>query len=144
MAGRGREPEERDELGFMLGDYFDMQRLKDKTGIAGNSFVGAFDITPEQIGLINGNDRILRKIAADCFYFTNLRLICKMAYVFLQNNKRLKMIVSYEDLIQQLYVDLCAGYIKFSATQKQIRCAIYDCFKLAAIGGLEVLVNDIQ
>lgn len=144
MAASKRQAEEkRDALGFILSDYCDMQRFKDKAGIAGNSLVGVFDITPEQIRLINGNDRLLRKIATDCFYFTNLRLIRKMAYVFMQYNERLKTIVSYEDLVQQLYVDLCAGYIKFEATQKRIRCAIYDCFKLAAIGGMGVLQNDI-
>lgn len=143
-ASKKQQNEERDALGYTLWDYFDMQRLKDKKGIAGDSLVGAFDVTDEQIRLINSGDRILRKIAADCFYFANLRLIRKMAYVFLQNNKRLKTIVSYEDLIQQLYVDLCCGYVKLNTDKKKLLAAIYDCFKLAAIGGLGVLVNDIQ
>lgn len=136
-----RKEEERDELGFTASDYFEIQRLTDKRGARGDSLIGRFDITPEQIALINGGGAITRKIAVDCFYFSNLRVLRKMAYSFMQNNERLTSVVNYEDLIQQLYVDLCAGYIKLKQNEKQIRNAIYDCFKLAAVGGLGVLEN---
>lgn len=138
-----RDEEQRDALGFTLSDYFDMQRLKDKEGIAVDGESG-FDITAEQVRLINGNDSVLRKVAADCFYFANLRVLHKMAFSFLKHNSRLLVIVSREDLLQQVYVDLCDGYIKLSTDAKRIRYALYDCFKLAAIGGLGVLANDIQ
>ncbi len=140
--GKAKQVEEqKDELGFTLSDYCDMQRLKEKEGIAGNSLIGDFDITAEQVRLLNGNDRTLRKLAADCFYFANLRLLRKMAYSFLQHNARLSVIVCRDDLLHQVYVDLCCGYIKLKAKQEQIRNAIYDCFRLAAVGGLGVLAD---
>ena len=132
---------ERDELGFIPSDYDDMQKVADKSGIVGDSLIGGFDITAEQIKLINGNNRVLRGIAVNCFYFVNIRLLRKMAYSFLRQNVYFVQIVEIEDLLHQLYVDLFGGYVKFELDVKQIRTAIYRCFKFTAVGGLEVLEN---
>lgn len=137
-----QDNEECDELGFTPSDYYDMQKLKDREGKMNDALLGGFDISSEQIDLINNKLHPFHSVAVICFYDVNYSLLRRMAYRFLTlTNESLKSVVSYEDLLQQLFVDLLSGFLKFSFDFKQIRSAIYNCFKFAAVGGLGVLKN---
>ena len=50
---------------------------------------------------------------------------------------RSKKIIGYEDLINQYYIDLASGLLKFGAWDKSIGKAMYHSFRYAAVGGID-------
>ncbi|MCM1441051.1 MAG: hypothetical protein NC131_17895 [Roseburia sp.] len=140
MAKKQQEAEERDELGFTPSDYGDMQKLKDREGKLNDTLSDGWDVTSEQITLINSPRHPLHRVAVIMFYDVNFKRLFHMAYSFLSPNSRnrnLIAIVSYEDLMQQLFADLLGGFLKLPHDTEQIRSSIYKCYRYAAVGGLE-------
>lgn len=136
------QDEERDELGFTLSDYYDMQKLKDLEGKSNVS--SGFDISSEQIALINNVLHPFHSVAVMCFYDVNFKLLRRMAYCYLACNLCFKAVVSYEDLVQQLYVDMLSGALKLPYDTTKIKSVVYACYRFAAVGGLEVLKNAVS
>lgn len=91
--------------------------------------------TPEQVARINAGDRA----ALDAFYFDNLQRLTFSALRYMRNNAYVQAVVSYEDLIQQVYVDLRAGILKLRPFDKAICKAVFTSFRFAAVGGLDEL-----
>lgn len=92
-------------------------------------------ITPEQVAKINGGDRA----ALDAFFLDedNYRRIRAGAWQYMRNNAYLKSVISYEDLIQQFYVELLTGKAKLRPWDKAITRAEFTAFRFAAVGGLD-------
>lgn len=140
------QDEERDELGFTPSDYYDMQKLKDREGKTNDTLLSGFDITPEQIELINNQQHPLHSVAVICFYDVNYPLLRRMSFRYLSplgKNGYLLSAVSYEDLLQQVFLDLLIGVLKLPQDSSKISSAIYECFRFSAVGGLGVLENVI-
>ena len=55
----------------------------------------------------------------------------------MRKNEHLKKIIGYEDLINQYYIDLASGLLKFGAWDKSIGKAMYHSFRYAAVGGID-------
>lgn len=104
MAKKQQENEERDELGFTPSDYEDMQKLAEREGKLGDVLQDGWDVTPEQIALINNPCHPLHRIAVIAFYDVNYERLRRMAVSFLSNEHHsyLTTIADYEDLLQQL------------------------------------------
>ncbi|MBQ8322816.1 MAG: hypothetical protein IJX91_02495 [Clostridia bacterium] len=96
---------------------------------AGESLTWA--VTPEQVARINARNRE----ALDGFYFANLRRLTFSAYRFMRNNAYLQSVISYEDLLQQVYFDLRTGVLKLRPFDSAISSAVYHSFRYAAVGG---------
>lgn len=92
-----------------------------------------WETTREEIEEINGGSRA----AIDAFYFRNLWRIKCSAYSYMRRNEHLKKIIGYEDLINQYYIDLASGLLKFGAWDKSIGKAMYHSFRYAAVGGID-------
>lgn len=92
-------------------------------------------VTPEQIARINAGERS----ALDAFYFDtdNLRRIKYSAYSFMRKKRFLLSVISWEDLVQQVYCDLVTGMTKLKPYDKAISQAIFNSFRYAAVGGLD-------
>lgn len=135
-----------DELGFTPSDYCDMQALKDKDGKLNDTLLSGWDVTPEQITLINNPRHPFHGIAVYAFYDVNYKRLKAMAYNALSYGNvfyRLIAVVNYEDLLQQLFCDLLGGWLKLPHDTEKIRQAIYRCFYYTAVGGLEG-VDDVK
>ena len=94
-------------------------------------------VTPEQIARINDGDRA----ALDAF-FLNEDNYCRIragAWQFMRNNAYLKSVISYEDLINQFYVELLTGMVKLRPWDRAIGRAEFTAFRYAAVGGLDDL-----
>ena len=89
--------------------------------------------TPEEIARINAGDRK----AVDDFYFNNLKRLTCSAYRYMRNNPYVKAIVSYEDLLNQVYVELRTGVIKLRPFDAGISQAVFHSFRYAAVGGFD-------
>ena len=89
-----------------------------------------WETTREQI---NAGERA----SIDAFYFRNLWRIKCSAYSYMRRNEHLKKIIGYEDLINQYYIDLASGLLKFGAWDKSIGKAMYHSFRYAAVGGID-------
>lgn len=87
--------------------------------------------TPEQIARINAGDRA----AIDEFYFSNMRRLTCAAYSHIRHNYSITSIASYEDLLQQVYIELRTGVIKLRPFDKAINGAVYRSFRYAPVGG---------
>ena len=59
------------------------------------------------------------------------------AYRFIRHNDFVKTVVSYEDLMHQVYCDLGTRLLKFRPYDEAISSAIYRSFKYAAVGGID-------
>lgn len=94
-----------------------------------------WNVTPEQIAKINDGNRE----ALDLFYLdsANYRRIKFCAYSYLRHNPYVKAVVSYEDLIQQVYHDLRIGLLKLRPYDGAICGAIFHSFRFAAVGGMD-------
>lgn len=92
-------------------------------------------VTPEEIARINAGDRV----ALDAFYFDedNFRRLKFSAYRFMRHNSYLQTVVSFEDLIQQVYCDLASGMVKLRPYDSAITQGIYTSFRFSAVGGLD-------
>ena len=88
-------------------------------------------VTPEQVARINAGERE----ALDKFYFDNLQRLTFSAYRFMRHNRSLEAVISYEDLLQQVYHDLRIGEIKLRPWDRAITSAVYHSFRYAAVGG---------
>lgn len=146
MAKKQQEAEERDELGFTPSDYGDMQKLADREGKLNDTLSDGWDVTPEQITLINSPRHPLHGVAVCAFYDVNYKRIYHMARNSLSYGKvlsRLTAVISYEDLLQQVFADLLGGFLKLPHDTEKIRQAIYRCFYYTAVGGLEG-VEDVK
>lgn len=146
MAKKQQEAEERDELGFTPSDYGDMQKLKERDGKLNDTLSDGWDVTPEQITLINSPRHPLHRVAVMAFYDVNYKRIYFMARNALSYGKafsRLTAVISYEDLLQQVFADLLGGFLKLPHNTEKIRQAIYRCFYYTAVGGLEG-VEDVK
>lgn len=141
MAKKQQENEERDELGFTPSDYEDMQKLAEREGKLGDVLQDGWDVSPEQITLINSPCHPLHRIAVIAFYDVNFKRLRRMAVSFLSNEHHsyLTTIADYEDLLQQVFCDLLGGFLKLPHDNEEIRAAIYKCFNYTAVGGLEGL-----
>ena len=89
--------------------------------------------TPEQVARINAGEQA----AVDDFYFDNFNRIRAAARACLRRNYYVISVVSYEDLMQQVYVDLRTGVIKLRPFDKAINGAIYRSFRYAPVGGAD-------
>ncbi len=146
MYHKKREEEQPDELGFTMSDYCDMQQLADRQGKLNDILLSGWDVTHEQITLINSPLHPLHRVAVIAFYDVNFKRLFHMAFSFLSPKRRnhsLIAIVSYEDLLQQLFADLLGCFLKLPHDTERINSAIYKCFRYAAVGGLEG-VEDVQ
>lgn len=146
MAKKQQEAEERDELGFTQTDYSDMQKLADRDGKLNDTLLSGWDVTPEQITLINSPRHPLHRVAVITFYDVNYKRIYYMSRNALTYGKafsRLTAVISYEDLLQQVFADLLGGFLKLPHDTEKIRQAIYRCFYYTAVGGLEG-VDDVK
>ncbi len=146
MAKKLKEIEEpRDRLGFTPSDYEAMQTAAEKDGKLNDSLLNGWDVTPEQITLINSPSHPLHRVAVITFYDVNLKRLYRMAIGFLKHDNReyLTDIVSYEDLLHQLFCDMLGGWLKLPHNTEKIDTAIYRCFTYAAVGGLEG-VEDVK
>lgn len=92
-----------------------------------------WETTRGEIEQINAGDRA----SIDAFYFRNLWRIKCSAYSYMRKNEHLKKIIGYEDLINQYYIDLAAGLLKFGAWDKSIGKAMWHSFRYAAVGGID-------
>lgn len=92
-----------------------------------------WETTRGEIEQINAGDRA----AIDAFYFRNLWRIKCSAYSYMRRNEHLKKIIGYEDLINQYYIDLASGLLKFGAWDKSIGKAMCHSFRYAAVGGID-------
>ncbi len=94
-----------------------------------------WNTTPEEIAQINAGNRV----AVDRFYFdeVNYNHIKSSAYCFFRREQRFKAIISIEDLMQQVYLDLATGLIKLRAFNRGISGAIFASFRFAPVGGLD-------
>ncbi len=94
-----------------------------------------WSVTPEQIARINACERE----AIDEFYFDedNFRRLKFSAYRFMRHNSYLQTVVSFEDLIQQVYCDLASGMVKLRPYDSAITQGIYTSFRFSAVGGLD-------
>lgn len=90
-----------------------------------------WEVTPEQVAKINAGNRE----ALDKFYFDNLQRLTFSAYRFMRNNGYLQSVISYEDLLQQVYFDLRTGVLKLRPFDSAISSAVYHSFRYAAVGG---------
>ena len=143
-----RVKEARDKLGFTPSDYENMQKLVDKHGKQGDDLRDGWDITPEQITLINSPAHPFHKVAVTTFYDTNYRRLVDMGYGFIRfcrvgRLKGLLSVVSLEDLLQQVFCDLLGGWLKLPHNTERISTAIFKCFRYSAVGGLEG-VEDVK
>lgn len=146
MAKKQQEAEERDELGFTQSDYSDMQKLAERDGKLNDTLLSGWDVTPEQITIINSPRHPLHRVAVIAFYDVNYKRIYYMARNALTYGKafsRLTTVISYEDLLQQVFADLLGGVLKLPHDTEKIRQAIYRCFYYTAVGGLEG-VEDVK
>lgn len=89
--------------------------------------------TPEQIARINAGERE----AIDAFYFENLMRLRFSAYRYMRKIKYAKAIVSYEDLLQQVYFDLRMGAVKLRPFDEAISQSIFHSFRYAPVGGFD-------
>lgn len=89
--------------------------------------------TSEEIARINAGERE----AVDNFYFNNLKRLTFSAYRYLRHNPYVKAIVSYEDLLNQVYLELRTGAIKLRPFDAGISQAIFHAFRYAAVGGFD-------
>ena len=94
-----------------------------------------WNVTPEQIARINMGDRE----ALDEFYFEseNFLRLKFSAHKYMRNNAYAHVTASYEDLIQQVYLDLRLGLLKFRPFDHAISCAIFHSFRYAPVGGID-------
>ena len=92
-----------------------------------------WETTRGEIEQINAGERA----SIDAFYFRNLWRIKCSAYSYMRRNEHLKKIIGYEDLINQYYIDLASGLLKFGAWDKSIGKAMYHSFRYAAEGGID-------
>ena len=92
-----------------------------------------WETTRGEIEQINAGERA----SIDAFYFRNLWRIKCSAYSYMRKNEHLKKIIGYEDLINQYYIDLAAGLLKFGAWDKSIGKAMWHSFRYAAVGGID-------
>ena len=92
-----------------------------------------WETTRGEIEQINAGERA----SIDAFYFRNLWRIKCSAYSYMRRNEHLKKIIGYEDLINQYYIDLASGLLKFGAWDKSIGKAMYHSFRYAAVGGID-------
>lgn len=143
---KGKHEEKRDGLGFTPSEYFVMQCRLDNQGKQNETLMNGWDITREQISLINDCNHWLHRVAVIAFYDVNYNFLRCMAYRFLSpigKNYRLISVVSPEDLLQQLFCDMLSGHLKLPKETEKIRSAIYECFRFAAVGGLGVMKNGL-
>lgn len=94
-----------------------------------------WNVTPEQIARINAGDHA----ALESFYFdpSNYQRLISLAYRFMRHNCFLFAVVSWEDLMQQVYCDLLTGMAKLRPFDRAISRVIFHSFQYAAVGGLE-------
>lgn len=138
------EEEKPDELGFTLSDYCDMQKLAEQNGKLNDTLLSDWDITPEQITLINSPRHPFHAVAVTAFYDVNYKRLKRMARAFLAPTSHfhnLISVINYEDLLQQVFADLLGGFLKLPHDTERIRIAIYKCFRYTAVGGLEGVYN---
>ena len=141
-----REEEKPDELGFTISDYCDMQKLAEQEGKLNDTLLSDWDITPEQITLINSPFHPFHAVAVTAFYDVNYKRLKRMARAFLAPLScfhNLISVISYEDLLQQVFADMLGGFLKLPHDTEKIKNAIYKCFRYAAVGGLEGL-DDVK
>lgn len=146
MYHKKREEEQPDELGFTMSDYCDMQQLADRQGKLNDTLLSGWDVTHEQITLINSPLHPLHRVAVIAFYDVNYKRIYNMARNALTYGKafsRLTAVISYEDLLQQVFADLLGGFLKLPHDTEKIQQALRRCFYYTAVGGLEG-VDDVE
>lgn len=96
--------------------------------------------TAEEIARINAGERE----AIDHFYFNNLQRLTFSAYRYMRNNPYVKTIVSYEDLLNQVYLELRTGLLKLRPYDAGISSAVFHSFRYAAVGGIDEIYIPYQ
>ena len=145
---RINKKEAQDTLGFTASNYYDMQKLVDQNGKQGDALRDGWDVTAEQITLINSPAHPLHKVSVIAFYDVNFKRLCRLSFNFIMYRQRFKKgalltVVNQEDLLQQVFCDLLGGWLKLPHDTKRIKSAICRCFTYAAVGGLEG-VEDVK
>lgn len=92
-----------------------------------------YAVTSEEVAKINAGERE----AIDAFFFGNYERIKACAYLYLRRNRYLQAIITWEDLVNQLYVDLAYGSIKLRPYDRAISSTIFHSYRYAAVGGAE-------
>ena len=89
----------------------------------------------EEIERINAGDRE----AVNAFYRDNFRYLRNLAWSFYHRHTReaVRVIVSPEDMLQQVYIDLAGGLLKLCSSDKLIGRALCHSFRYAAVGGID-------
>lgn len=89
----------------------------------------------EEIERINAGDRE----AVNAFYRDNFRYLRNLAWSFYHRHTReaVRVIVSPEDMLQQVYIDLAGGLLKLYSSDKLIGRALCHSFRYAAVGGID-------
>lgn len=114
-----------------------IKRVKDinKENCGIDNFDG-YKITCEQILKINEGD----KEAVDLFFIENSRRLVRLGFFFLRyyhmlGNKFVKKIIELDDCLNQLYVDMRSGYLKFALVRGLISKTICHSFRYCGVGG---------
>lgn len=125
----------RDELGFTPQDYEDMQDLKARGDLRGDTLCGRWDITREQVEAINEGDRF----AVDMFFYVNEKLIRRLARTFLHNFRfshgKYAYLLTVDDCFNQAYIDMRRGFLHFELDERCIVGLLCHSFRYASVGG---------
>lgn len=128
--------EKRDQLGYTFGDYIAMQDIADREDKRGDILSDGWDISAEQIALINDKKSPFHGVAVLCFYDVNkFRLEC-LARSFIRHHRELVTVVEEGDLLNQLVCDLLCGEVKLPYEAEKLSGEILrKSFEYAAVGG---------
>lgn len=121
-------------VGELLNKMKRSEKLAEARENPNNLPLTSWKTTAGEIALINAGS--CSALASFFFQADNYRHIKMSAYRFMRNNAHLKSVVSYEDLIQQFFVDLRTGVLMLKPYDKGIANALYTSFRYAAVGGL--------
>ena len=92
-----------------------------------------YAVTSKEVAKINAGERE----AIDAFFFANYERIKACARLYLRRNRYLQAIISWEDLVNQLYVELAYGSIKLRPYDKAITSCIFHSYRFTAVGGAD-------
>ncbi len=98
-------------------------------------FLRKWKTSAEEVAQINAG----KLEAVSAFYFRNYDYLQNFARAFFYRHTReaVRVIVSPEDMLQQVYIDLADGLLKLRPYDKAIGRAVCRSFRYAAVGGIE-------
>lgn len=98
-------------------------------------FLQKWKTSAGEIARINAGD----PEAVNAFYFENYGHLLCLARSFYHRHTReaVRVIVSPEDMLQQVYIDLAGGLLKLYPSDKLIGRALCHSFRYAAVGGID-------